>query len=77
MLIRVMTGVVACALTAFATLALAQTCPVKPVRIMVGANAGGGTDIIARILAEKYQAAMGSPLSSRIGPAHPTRSLPT
>jgi len=56
-----MTGVVACALTAFATLALAQTCPVKPVRIMVGANAGGGTDIIARILAEKYQAALGQP----------------
>ena len=61
MLKRVMTGVVACALTAFATLALAQTCPVKPVRIMVGANAGGGTDIIARILAEKYQAALGQP----------------
>ena len=28
---------------------------------MVGANAGGGTDIIARMLAEKYQAAMGQP----------------
>lgn len=34
-------------------LALAQSYPTKPVRIMVGANAGGGTDIIARILAEK------------------------
>lgn len=31
----------------------AQGYPVKPVRIMVGANAGGGTDIIARMLAEK------------------------
>src|SRR4051812_12689150 len=39
----------------------AQAWPVKPVRIMVGASAGGGTDIIARMLAEKYQAAMGQP----------------
>jgi tripartite-type tricarboxylate transporter receptor subunit TctC len=28
---------------------------------MVGAGAGGGTDIIARMLAEKYQASMGQP----------------
>lgn len=27
--------------------------PVKPVRLMVGANAGGGTDIVARMLADK------------------------
>jgi len=32
---------------------LAQTYPSKTVRLMVGANAGGGTDIIARMLAEK------------------------
>ena len=32
---------------------LAQGYPSKTVRIMVGANAGGGTDIIARMLAEK------------------------
>jgi len=32
---------------------LAQSYPSKTVRIMVGANAGGGTDIIARMLAEK------------------------
>jgi tripartite-type tricarboxylate transporter receptor subunit TctC len=28
--------------------------PTKPVRIMVGASAGGGTDVIARMLAEKF-----------------------
>ena len=33
--------------------AFAQGFPSKPVRLMVGANAGGGTDIIARMLAEK------------------------
>ena len=32
---------------------IAQTYPTKTVRLMVGANAGGGTDIIARMLAEK------------------------
>ena len=30
-----------------------QTYPTKPVKLMVGAGAGGGTDIIARMLAEK------------------------
>ena len=51
----------ACAFAAVATLALAQSYPSRPVKIMVGANAGGGTDIIARMLADKYQAAMGQP----------------
>ena len=41
------------ALLATPLLGLAQSYPTKPVRIMVGANAGGGTDIIARMLAEK------------------------
>jgi tripartite-type tricarboxylate transporter receptor subunit TctC len=39
-------------------LASAQTPPSaypnKPVRLMVGANAGGGTDIVARMLADKF-----------------------
>src|SRR6266700_3529147 len=41
--------------------ATAQSWPAKPVRITVGASAGGGTDIIARILAEKYQGVFGQP----------------
>jgi len=51
----------ACLLVAVSSLALAQSYPARPVKIMVGANAGGGTDIIARMLADKYQAAMGQP----------------
>jgi tripartite-type tricarboxylate transporter receptor subunit TctC len=31
-----------------------STYPSKPVRLMVGANAGGGTDIVARMLADKF-----------------------
>ncbi|HEX6945412.1 MAG TPA: tripartite tricarboxylate transporter substrate-binding protein, partial [Casimicrobiaceae bacterium] len=51
----------ALAFAAAATLAVAQPYPNKPVRIEVGAGAGGGTDIIARMLADKYQGAMGQP----------------
>ncbi len=43
-----------CALLICAGTALAQPYPAKPVRIMVGASAGGGTDIIARMLGDKF-----------------------
>ncbi|NNU45494.1 Bug family tripartite tricarboxylate transporter substrate binding protein [Ramlibacter montanisoli] len=36
--------------------AFAQAWPDKPLRIMVGASPGGGTDILARMLAEKFAA---------------------
>ncbi|HYR35302.1 MAG TPA: tripartite tricarboxylate transporter substrate binding protein [Burkholderiales bacterium] len=42
-----------CLLLACGT-ALAQPYPTKAVRVMVGASAGGGTDIIARMLADKF-----------------------
>jgi tripartite-type tricarboxylate transporter receptor subunit TctC len=38
------------------TPAFAQAWPDKPLRIMVGASPGGGTDILARMLAEKLAA---------------------
>jgi len=44
-----------------ATLALAQPYPAKPVRVMVGASPGGGTDIIARLLADKFAESMKQP----------------
>ena len=41
--------------------AIGQPYPTKPVRIMVGASAGGGTDIIARMLADKFGESMKQP----------------
>lgn len=36
--------------------------PSKPIRINVGASAGGGTDIIARLFAEKMSGPLGQPI---------------
>jgi tripartite-type tricarboxylate transporter receptor subunit TctC len=46
---------------AAAGVAPAQTYPAKPVRIMVGASPGGGTDVIARMLGEKFGESLKSP----------------
>jgi tripartite-type tricarboxylate transporter receptor subunit TctC len=43
--------------------ASAQAWPDKPLRIMVGASAGGGTDILARLLAEKMGPALGQTIT--------------
>src|SRR5215510_6402789 len=37
----------------------AQDWPTKPVRILVGFGAGGGTDVVARILADKLSGDLG------------------
>ena len=57
------TPVLAAALAAlaFALPVAAQDYPTKPVRIMVGANAGGGTDVIARMLGEKLAESLKQP----------------
>jgi len=57
------TRVCACLLGVTALLsaapALAQTYPAKPVRILVGSSAGGGVDIIARLLATDFSQVAG------------------
>jgi tripartite-type tricarboxylate transporter receptor subunit TctC len=40
----------------------AQAFPSRPVRIMVGSAAGGGTDIVSRLLAAKLQESWGQPV---------------
>src|SRR5258708_4159710 len=51
----------AVALVIASAAALAQPYPNRSVRIMVGASAGGGTDIIARVLADKFADSMKQP----------------
>jgi tripartite-type tricarboxylate transporter receptor subunit TctC len=59
---RLARRIAAIAFALAAAAASAQTdYPQKPVRIMVGANAGGGTDVIARMLAEKFAESLKQP----------------
>ena len=51
-------GCVAALLAAPLHAAAQSSYPDKPLRIMVGASPGGGTDILARMLAEKFGAAL-------------------
>jgi len=49
---------VALAAACMTSFAFAQAFPSKPIRLEVGAPAGGGTDIVARMLGEKLGESM-------------------
>jgi tripartite-type tricarboxylate transporter receptor subunit TctC len=52
----------AAALPAASRIAVAQNYPVRPITIIVPFTAGGGTDTVARIIAERMRASLGQPL---------------
>jgi len=55
----------AAALPAASRIAGAQTYPTRPITMIVPAAAGGSTDVIGRVLAERMRARSDSPSSSK------------
>jgi tripartite-type tricarboxylate transporter receptor subunit TctC len=64
--------------------ALAQAYPTKPIKLVVGFAAGGSTDVIARVLAQRMSATLGQPIvvdnrpgaGSQVGSAFVSKSEP-
>src|SRR5512134_1885886 len=51
-----------CALAGAALATTAQTFPARPLRIILGFPAGGGVDLVARILAPRLTESLGQPV---------------
>jgi tripartite-type tricarboxylate transporter receptor subunit TctC len=68
MLLRLFAGIAVLGVTPGAP-AIAQTYPVKPVKIIVGFAAGGASDVTARMLAPKIAGMLGQPvvIENRLG----------
>ena len=59
---RLILSIVATVIVTHGSVACAQTFPSKPIRIIVAFPAGGGTDIVARMIAPKLGEALGTPV---------------
>jgi len=55
-------GAVAALLLGFAAISAAQDYPSKPIRIVVGYSAGGGNDIIVRVMVNELSKGLGQPV---------------
>ena len=62
-------GFVFCCSALFGAAAAAQSWPVKPIRLVVSFAPGGPTDVVARLLGDKFAATWGQPVvvDNRIG----------
>lgn len=60
---------IACAMAAAVGLSFAQSYPSKPIRLIVPYPAGGGTDVIARLVADRMSVRLGQPIivDNRVG----------
>ncbi|MBL8377611.1 MAG: tripartite tricarboxylate transporter substrate binding protein [Burkholderiales bacterium] len=59
---RLLASFAACALTAFSIGAMAQSFPTKPMRMIVPYPAGGATDMMGRLIAQKLSEAFKQPV---------------
>ena len=60
----------AAALAALSRMSWAQTYPSRPVRLIIGFSAGGGADIVGRLIGQWLQERLGQPvvIENRLAP---------